>query len=370
MATNRVTFFPCGNGDAVFLESGDCKIMTDINYRASTQDEEADECPDYGPDIRNACKQDWLHLFVLTHPDADHCRGISEIFYLGPPSEWDDDPDDGEPLILIEEIWCSPYAANPHYVTDDAKPIIDEIKRRKKLQGTAAGYQAGNKLTIMSVDTHASGFVGPFQWNLIAPTKHEADIPKPDPDGTRYTSNPSSLGIVWSLSVLGYENRIMLLGDATVEVLERINDDVAKDTLQWGILLAPHHCSRRSIGSVYGEGTDNETFEPSEDAEAALSNQKDDGHIVASSRRFKRGGPTPPSLDAKKRYLRILARGTDSSEDEEERFHVTAGKSPDEKPEKIVFDLTRSGPTPQRLLKSAIGGAAVVSSTSTGGSYG
>ncbi len=370
MAVNRVTFFPSGNGDAVLLESGDCKIMTDINYRSGTQNDDDDECPDYGPDIREACNQDMLDVFVLTHPDEDHCRGVGNVFYLGPPEHWDDDPDEGDTLILIKELWCSPYAASPHYATDDTKPMINEIKRRKKLQGTAAGNQVGNKLKILTTDTHSSGDVGAFQWTLIAPTKDEADIPPPDKDGTRHSANSSSLCIVWSLNVLGYDNRIMLLGDATLEVLERVNRDVSDEILEWNVLLAPHHCSRRSIGVVYDKGTEKEKFVPSEGAEAALSHVKDDGQVVASSRRFKRGGPTPPSLDAKKRYLRILAGDSDPGDDEEDRFHVTAGKTPKDEPQKVVFDFTRSGPTPKRLLKAGAATAAVVSSTGVGGGYG
>ena len=53
---------------------------------------------------------------------------------MASPEGHDDDPDQGEVKIIVKEMWCSPYAADPHYTTDISKPVIDEIKQRKKLQ--------------------------------------------------------------------------------------------------------------------------------------------------------------------------------------------------------------------------------------------
>lgn len=366
-SVNRVTFFACGNGDCTLLESGTTKIITDINYRQAAKDEDEDDVPDFAPEIREACVGDVLDVFVLTHPDEDHCRGIGEIFFLGDPKDWDDDPDEGEAKILIKEIWCSPYAITPHYETDDSVPILKEIKRRNNLKSGPKQYQDGNKLQVMSTDTHRSGEVGPFSWELISPTKDEATIPAPKKGEDPSSSNPSSLGIVWELKTDGYDNRIMLLGDATVEVLERINATETQETREWSVLLAPHHCSRRSIGRVEDEGTDEEEYVTSEEAEAALFNQKDDGHIVSSSRGLEKNGESPPSWDAKQRYLRILSRGEDPGENEEKRFHCTGGEGKDAEPKKVVFDFTRNGPVPGKEIKKRI---AIASAVGSGGSYG
>ena len=132
-------------------------VLTDIHYTGRAQDEGDDEVPDFAPDIRKACGNDHLDVFVSTHPDKDHVGGFCEVFHCGDPNFWDSDPDEGEAKIIVDEIWCSPYGANPHYVTDQAKPLIDEIKRRKALAGTWQADLNGNRLRVM--DTHHS-----FDW--------------------------------------------------------------------------------------------------------------------------------------------------------------------------------------------------------------
>lgn len=108
---------------------------------------------------------------MLTHPDQDHLCGFGEVLHLGSPDDWDDDPEEGAVKIIVDEIWCSPYAADPNYTTDVSKPVIDEIKRRKTLRGTPAGDRDGNRLMIMDTNSHESGTViGGLDWRLLAPT--------------------------------------------------------------------------------------------------------------------------------------------------------------------------------------------------------
>ena len=132
--TNKITVFASGNGDSVLLQAHGRTVMTDINYRASLcQDEDNKEAPDFAPEIRTACPEDHLDVFVLTHPDKDHLAGFGELFHLGKSEDWDDDPEEGEVKIIVDEIWCSPYSANPHYTTDASKPVIDEIKATQEV---------------------------------------------------------------------------------------------------------------------------------------------------------------------------------------------------------------------------------------------
>jgi hypothetical protein len=199
----KISFFPCDNGDSVLMESDGTIIMTDINYRQSAQDDSEDEIQDFSPEIRNSCAEDRLNLFVLTHPDEDHCRGIDEIFHMGKPENWIQDPAEGDPKILIAEIWCSPYAANLKNsdIKDDAKPMIREIHRRKKLSSVVAGNKDGNRLVIMDTENSQSDEIGPFSWRLIAPTPEELDLANSE------DQNPSSLGIVWTVKVNGYNSK-------------------------------------------------------------------------------------------------------------------------------------------------------------------
>lgn len=370
---NKITFFASGNGDSVLLQAHGRAIMTDICYRASRcQDDDDDDAPDFAPDIRAACRDDHLDIFVLTHPDQDHLCGFGEVFHLGSPDEWDDDPDEGPVKIIVDEIWCSPYAADPHYTTEVSKPVINEIKRRKALRGTPAGDRDGNRLVVMDTDSHKSGTVTDgLDWRLLAPTAEDANIPESvDPDKPN-SSNPSSLVIRWTVTVGGKANHVLLGGDSTVEVWERLHDEVLgdePDTLAWHILLSLHHCSRRSIGRVENPDTEDETFVPSPQAEAALGEQRGEGHVVASSNRIVRGGPTPPSYHAKNRYLKILAHGGEVTDDVRERFLCTGGDKEGDKPEHVVFKFSASGPT--RALMAAPFVATTGSSSGRGGGYG
>lgn len=376
MATHKVSFFACGNGDSVLIETAGTTILTDLHLTQGHADPENDEKPDFAPVIRAACKNDVLDLFVLTHPDKDHVGGIADLFHLGAPEDWDRDPDEGEPKLLIAEIWCSPYAADAAYDTDQSKPILDEIRRRKRLAGTSEGRWDGNRLTIRCADdAQTSGHFGNASWKVLAPTNAEAHIPPPADDRERESCNKTSLGIRWSVDVYGRRNKILLLGDATVEVLERIHDEFLGDpagdpeALEWDILLAPHHCSRRSLGRVDEKGKDEE-FQESEKALKALGCQVGRGYVVSSSRRFGRNG-SPPSTHARNRYYRILAGAqsmADVTQADRDRFLVTGG-STTAKPDHIVFDLTLGGPSRRRETKAPVA-PAVVSSVGAGGGYG
>ncbi|UEM21338.1 hypothetical protein JL100_000695 [Skermanella mucosa] len=373
MTVNKLSFFASGNGDSVLLKAGGTTIMTDIHYCQGHADPDDDSKPDFTPQIRDACTDDCLDLFVLTHPDKDHVRGAGDVFYLGPPEDWVSDPDEGDPLILIKEIWCSPYAANGAYDEDESKLILGEIRRRKELQSTPAADKDGNRLVVRSVDDAVvSGRFGNAEWRVLAPTQAEAHIPEPKKGELRESCNPTSLGIRWTVTVNGGKNHILLLGDATVAVLERIHDKILlKDpaALDWHVLLAVHHCSRRSLGWVVNPGKDEEFIE-SKKALKVLGRQLGSGYVVSSSRRFGRD-VTPPSSHARNRYYKILAETDDLTkvmQADRDRFLVT-GSNGDGKPEHVIFDLTASGPSRRKQAKP-LAAPAVASSVGGGGSYG
>lgn len=367
MSANKISFFSCDNGDASLIEAHGKVIMTDINYRADAADKNGDAL-DFAPKVRKACNDDKLDIFVLTHPDEDHLGGFGDVFHLGKPEDRENDPDEGDVLIRVDEIWCSEYSANPNYTTSKSKPLLDEIARRKALQGTASGDAAGNRLKVMTATTGATNTLcAGIEWRLLAPTSTEGDIPKAKDDEPKNSSNPASLVIQWSISVRGRKSVVLLAGDSTVDIWERMNSAMTDTQLEWDVLLAPHHASRHSLGrKTMKNGV--EGFDWSDGAYAGMDHPKSGkSHVVASCRKF--GDKHPPHPEARDKYRKILAQGGEITQSVRDRFKCTAGAQ-GEKAKDVVFNFTSSGMTLATTLAAPVIGSPATPASAGGGGYG
>jgi hypothetical protein len=382
MSINRVTFFPVGNGDTTLIEANDKTILTDINYRcerytdrfrtsidvngsvgnaATLGLEEASEpfqwiYYDFALDLQYACYQSSyrsnreyrLSLLVLTHPDQNNLAGFDKLFYRGDPAEFEARPKEDDKLILIEEMWINPCFTDPQYETDESKPVFQEIRRRLNLQGSKESELNGNRISKLDA-TSSSGLVKTLSRNIeahiISPIQKEGEISKAIAGDDQPNLNDSSLVIRWTVKVFGGTNRIMLGGDATVEVWDRIwqNYQNNADKLNWHILLAPHHCSVDVMARKDQEGK----YEYSENALKALSQVEGDGFVVSSSKEIKHNDNLLPSWEAKQKYLEIL-KDVDETRflNPDTRANGPLLYSPlqDDKPEPVVFTLTKEGP--------------------------
>jgi Cft2 family RNA processing exonuclease len=111
---STITFFPVDNGDMTLIKLSDgTTILIDINLRESAEDEE-DPSFDAVKGLRDRLGNDndgrpYVDAFLLTHPDQDHCRGLRKHFHLGPLSNYNFSPPEGEELkIVMRELWSSP----------------------------------------------------------------------------------------------------------------------------------------------------------------------------------------------------------------------------------------------------------------------
>ena len=354
----QVRFFPVNNGDTTLIEADGYVVLTDVNYRdACTDDNE--EAYDFAPELRDACRRTnqryELDVFVLTHPDKDHLGGASKLLHLNSPDIYHPDADD--PLILVREMWVSPYALNAHE-TEFSKPVLQEIRRRQRLHGTSDGERDGNRLKVLSADgNELAGRVGPaLAWRLLAPTNEEATIPPPDPndaDAAPPSCNDSSLVIRWTLYCGQAKGHLLLAGDAGVDVWERIWDEYQAEpgSVRWHVLLAPHHCSRSPMARK-DEETGEYTYSPN--ALAALGQVEGDGFVVSSSKPVKRDDDNPPSWEAKQRYLTILRKA--NPQNVERRF-LNPESHNNGKPAPVVFELTEAGlrrKVPEKVAKPVL----------------
>jgi len=384
MSINRVTFFPVGNGDTTLIEANDKTILTDINYRcerhtdrfrtsidvnvkignaATLGYEEASEpfqwiYYDFALDLQYACyhssyrsnREYRLSLLVLTHPAQNNLTGFDKLFYRGDPVEFEDRPKEDDKLILIEEIWINACFTDPKYETDESKPVFQEIKRRLNLQGSKDSELNGNRISILEATSSSSGLVKAFSRNIeahvLSPVQQEGEASNAISGKDQPDVNDSSLVIRWTVKVFGGANRIMLGGDATVEAWDRIwqNYKNNADKLNWHILLAPHHCSI----DVMARKNQDSNYEYSENALNALGQVEGDGFVVSSSKEIKHNDDLLPSWEAKKKYLGILKDAEGArflNPDTRANAPLLYSPLQDDKPEPVVFNLTKEGPS-------------------------
>lgn len=101
--------------------------------------------------------QPYVDSFLLTHPDQDHCRGLRKHFHLGPLSEYNFSPPEGEELkIVMREIWSSPMifrrASKNNPLCEDAKAFNTEARRRVKLFRDNRFSMEGDRILIIGKD--------------------------------------------------------------------------------------------------------------------------------------------------------------------------------------------------------------------------
>lgn len=368
MSVSTITFYPVDNGAMALLKLNDdaeTTILVDMFIRPEADDPDGEKF-DVASHLRTQLKKDeqkrpYVDVFLLSHNDDDHIKGVQEHFHLGAPDDYTFPEDEDAPVpILIQEMWSSARfwqrSSSSNKLSDDAKAFNREMKRRVKLfqdsgiiqaEGDRAiiigkdpdGKTDGLETIVRDIDTAFSKINGrelasKILVRVLGPLPQQED----EEDEEFQEANRSSVIIqvavreqsLWD----SYENLLILPGDAEVFVWECLwNKHEGSDWLDYDILLTPHHCSWHSLS--YDSESECDDPQVSEDAKNALSQAKEGAYAMASSKPIKDDDETPPSQLAKNEYVGIVGHS---------RFLCT-GEHPDEKhPQPIVMNLTADGP--------------------------
>jgi hypothetical protein len=332
-----IKFLPVDNGDSILFRVGDKSVLTDLHYRTSS-----DEHYDIKQDIKDACTSGQLNYFITTHTDKDHVRGFDDIFHRGKPKNKPDDK------ILVNEIVCTQYVLDLTNPSEEAKDLVNEIRRRNSLSGTEK-EENGNRLRVVKSGDQLA-INGRMKGKIISPSQIELDAANPKEDQDSVINN-TSIVIQWT-----YQDgkdaavtKIMLGGDAEREVWERLNSDEASSILEWNLSSAHHHCSLTPFAKKDDEGE----YQDNEDAVNAISQPiGKNAFVVSSSREIKRSKPNPPHYKAKNRWVKIIGK--------EENFFCTATHK-EGKAAPVIFDLTNKG---IKKSTNSSGGKTAVSTSS------
>jgi hypothetical protein len=364
MATAHVLFYPVDNGDMTLIETASGrKILIDTNIREAADDED-DDTPDVATKLRDRLTRDadgrlYVDVLLLSHPDEDHCRGMEKHFHLGPLDAYSKKTD----KIVVREIWSSPMvfrrACKTHTLCEDAKAFQREAIRRVQHYREHQSAGDGDRILILgedengktddltailitvdSVFNQVNGAAdGTISMRLLGPLPPAED----DEEEQQLAKNHSSTIIQFTVGTYANTDacRYLTGGDAGVAIWEREwqRHKDHPDWLSYDLLLAPHHCSWRTL-SYDSWSKLGEKARVSPDARQALAQARTGANIVASSKPITDADVDPPCVRAKREYKSI----TDSVKGE---FRCVGEHPSATNPDVMEFEITQYGPRPK-----------------------
>jgi len=277
-----------------------------------------------------------LAVFVLTHPDLDHCQGFADLLKR----------------VTIGELWFTPRVFREFHkdLCTDAQAFRTEAHRRLKLviknQGSVV---AGDRIRIIGYDEllqedgykdlprscfsipgHEVSTIGGVDLSTIFRAFIHAPF-KDDADGER---NDTSLGLQVTLNSGEASGKALLLGDLCYPTIQRIFTVSDPGDVKWNVFLAPHHCSK-SVMYWKDAGEDDESLKQCI-LDLVENSAEPTAYVVSSSAPIptsNASGDNPPHALAKDRYQEIAPSG----------FLCTQEHPNEHAPEPIIFAVNRDG---------------------------
>lgn len=376
-----ITFFPVGNGDMTLVKLNDnvqTTILKDINIRNAADDPNHDTC-DVASELRKRINKDdqerpYVDVFLLSHPDKDHCSGLSNHFHLGPLSDYNYDPPDGEERkIVIREIWSSPMvfrrASKNHPLMADAIAFNKEAKRRVNLYRETTGIDITDGDRIMIIGEDENGKTDDLNEILVKIDESFSKVngkenqqikmrvlgplPKQEDEESEKSLIKNHSSVIIRFAIAADSNNseacfFLTAGDAEVAIWEKLwaKHKTNLGWLQYNLLQAPHHCSWHVLS--YDSWGDSDDPKVNPDAKSALSQAKSGAFIVASSNPINDKTPDPPCVGAKDEYLDIVNKDSVKG-----KFMCTEEYPTREKSEPLEFTITAEGPQEPAKKKGA-----------------
>lgn len=319
-----VVFWPVGCGDSTTIVIDDeTVVQVDLHHVGESESDDDDRAPVIDRLIEDLPTRDgrpYLAAFGATHLDADHIRGFARLL----------------DEVTIGDLWFTPrilWEQDQDELIDDAKAFVAEAERRIAKIKEQAEVASGDRVRIIgymdavkdayddvpedAVTIPGNAFTaidgvpldGVFRAFVHAPFKDDGEAER----------NDTSFALQVTLSSEAGDLRVLLLGDLAYATLRKIFDRSDDVDLEWDVLLAPHHCSKRVM------------YEKQDDADVLRrgildsfeSAKSKTAYIVASATAIPGAdtvGANPPHRKAAQRYLEIV---------DSEHFVVTADHAPD-----------------------------------------
>ncbi|MBX3292258.1 MAG: hypothetical protein KF881_05110 [Acidobacteria bacterium] len=334
-------FWPVGSGDSTtIVVDADTFVQVDLRHLACVDEDDddprmavIDKLEEILPKVDG---KPYLSVFVLTHPDEDHCRGFADL--LG--------------RVTIGDLWHAPrvFREFPRDLCEDAKAFRKEAKRRvAKIIANGGTATDGDRVRVIGYDDllQEEDYKG-FPSDLLSipgssvselsgvecSDRFKAFIHGPFKDDCEGERNDTSVALQISLYDGEATAKALLFGDLCYAPIKRIFDFSDAADLEWNILLAAHHCSK-SVMYAKGEGEAEESLKQ-DILDAFEAAAQSPGYIVASSAPIPATndlGDNPPHAKAKHRYEEIVP----------DKFLCTQEHPNTETPEPIIFSLTENG---------------------------
>ena len=334
---SKIKFYPVDNGDTVLIKVDKTTIQIDANIRNN------DDCYDVMSDLLDEFSKDsegryHLDLFMLTHPDEDHCRGIDTNYYLGNPEKYSDE-DLKNDLVIIDELMVTPMLFTGA-TSEPAKALKKEAERRRKLwdDNSRDKTKAGNRLVIIGYDGD----------------KRYKNVTSYIPGEIIKEVNGKSMSLLEFFVHSPFK-------DSLVEGRAEADKNATSIVMQARFKYTST-ATQPSALYLFGGDADHmngETDKPVESSKTMIKDHKTNGAvIIASSKQIKKDKDNPPHHQSKEEYVKLI--GAD-------KFISLAEEPDSKKPKPVVYEVTSSGfLRKDKNQQKGSTGAAIGSSSTSG----